>query len=105
MKNLCVLLITTVLLFGSANATVQAAETGKGKSVLPDSMLTTTYALNMGFKDRELALRIVDEMRRRELVSAYEVDKTEADIRYNTMQFAEALDIEAIYQTHARKKR
>ena len=61
-----------------------------GIADLPDSMLTEDKVYELTFSDPNMAKSIIDEMRRRKLLSEHELDFIEGDLLVNNHYFDEA---------------
>lgn len=58
---------------------------------VPDSLLTEDHVYELMFKDLDSARFLLEEMRKRELFPAYELDMYEGDLLYNNGRYSEAL--------------
>lgn len=92
------------LLAGSVSISMQAAEAGTGEeketgatagadkhATLPDGVLTDDSVYEYTFSDFDKAVRIMEELRKRETISSYRLDVTEGDLYFNTGRYLQAL--------------
>ena len=82
MRNLCKNFIFT-LLFVSVNCLANSLP----QYSLPDTLLTEDYIYEYTFTDYDKAVRIIEEMRRRNLLPEHRLDIAEGDLYFNTGKY------------------
>lgn len=88
MKNLCRMI---VFIYGIILTNPGLAYAFDANTALPDSLITEDGVYKYTFSDFNKAVKIMEELRRRETLSQFRLDVTEGDLYFNTGRYLQAL--------------